>query len=122
MEARFKCFNSVSAKLYHASMTQNLRILCPALPSWPCCFGPPSFAGRPFMWPRTTWKAIWTVSTATGARKSAESKAKIQESIRALKPDVLALQEVGGTNALLELRDFLRPKASNCPTGNMCRV
>src|ERR1035441_6732072 len=40
--------------------------------------------------------------------KSAEAKAKIRESIRALNPDVLALEEMGGTNALLELRASLK--------------
>lgn len=40
--------------------------------------------------------------------KSEAAKAKIRESIRALKPDVLALQEIGSTDALLELRDRLR--------------
>ena len=40
--------------------------------------------------------------------KSPESKAKVRESLLALRPDVLALQEVGSTNALLELRDSLK--------------
>jgi len=40
--------------------------------------------------------------------KSAEAKAKIRESIRAAKPDVLALEEMGTTNALLELRAALK--------------
>jgi endonuclease/exonuclease/phosphatase family metal-dependent hydrolase len=47
--------------------------------------------------------------------KSAESKAKIREGIRALKPDVLALQEIGTTNALLELRDSLKAEGLNLP-------
>jgi endonuclease/exonuclease/phosphatase family metal-dependent hydrolase len=44
----------------------------------------------------------------TRPAKSEASRAKIRESIRALNADVLALQEVGGTNALLELREGLR--------------
>jgi endonuclease/exonuclease/phosphatase family metal-dependent hydrolase len=39
--------------------------------------------------------------------KSAEAKSKIRESIRAMNPDVLALEEMGTTNALLELRAAL---------------
>ena len=35
--------------------------------------------------------------------KSAEARAKIRESIRALQPDVLALEEMGTTNALCSL-------------------
>ncbi len=47
--------------------------------------------------------------------KSAEAKAKIRESIRALKPDVIALEEMGGTNALLELRASLKTRRLNYP-------
>ncbi len=42
--------------------------------------------------------------------KSPEARAKICESIRTLNPDVLALEEMGGTNALLELRDSLKAR------------
>jgi len=47
--------------------------------------------------------------------KSAESKAKVRESIRALKPDVLALQEMGSLSALLELRDSLNAEGLDFP-------
>ena len=47
--------------------------------------------------------------------KSAEAKAKIRESIRALKPDVLALEEMGTTNALLELRGALKAEGLDLP-------
>jgi hypothetical protein len=40
--------------------------------------------------------------------KSTEVKAKIREGIEAMKPDVIALEEMGTTNALLELRDSLK--------------
>jgi endonuclease/exonuclease/phosphatase family metal-dependent hydrolase len=40
--------------------------------------------------------------------KSAEAKTKIRESIKAMNPDVLALEEMGTTNALLELRASLQ--------------
>ena len=54
-------------------------------------------------------------ATQTRSAKSAEAKAKVRESIRALKPDVLALQEMGGTNALLELRDSLKAEGLDLP-------
>ena len=38
--------------------------------------------------------------------KSAKARAKVCESICALNPDVIALEEMGSTNALLELRAF----------------
>ncbi len=47
--------------------------------------------------------------------KSAEAKAKIRESIRALKPDVIALEEMGTTNALLELRVSLKAEGLDFP-------
>lgn len=47
--------------------------------------------------------------------KSAAAKAKIREAIRALNPDVLALEEMGTTNALLELRDSLKTEGCDFP-------
>jgi endonuclease/exonuclease/phosphatase family metal-dependent hydrolase len=47
--------------------------------------------------------------------KSAAAKAKLRESIRALNADVLAMQEMGGTNALLELRASLKAEGLDYP-------
>jgi endonuclease/exonuclease/phosphatase family metal-dependent hydrolase len=47
--------------------------------------------------------------------KSAEAKAKVRESIRAMNPDVLALEEMGTTSALLELRASLNAEGQNFP-------
>lgn len=47
--------------------------------------------------------------------KSAEAKAKIRESIKAINPDVLALEEMGTTNALMELRASLKAEDQNFP-------
>jgi endonuclease/exonuclease/phosphatase family metal-dependent hydrolase len=47
--------------------------------------------------------------------KSAKARAKVCESIRALNPDVLALEEMGSTNALLELRSSLKAKGLDFP-------
>jgi len=57
------------------------------------------------------------VDTAVGTRpaKSPAAKAKIRESIGALRPDVLALQEIGSTNALLELRSSLKRDGMDYP-------
>lgn len=49
------------------------------------------------------------------AVKSEPARAKIRESIRALNPDVLALEEMGTTNALLELRAALRAEGCDFP-------
>jgi endonuclease/exonuclease/phosphatase family metal-dependent hydrolase len=47
--------------------------------------------------------------------KSPEARAKIRETIRALNPDVLALEEIGGTNELLELRASLKKDGQDFP-------
>jgi endonuclease/exonuclease/phosphatase family metal-dependent hydrolase len=47
--------------------------------------------------------------------KSAAAKAKIRESIRAVNPDILALEEMGSTNALLELRAALKRDGLDFP-------
>jgi endonuclease/exonuclease/phosphatase family metal-dependent hydrolase len=47
--------------------------------------------------------------------KSAAAKAKVRESIRALNPDVIALEEMGGLNALMELRGSLKSEGLDFP-------
>jgi hypothetical protein len=54
--------------------------------------------------------------------KSAEARAKIRESIKAMNPDVLAFEEMGTTNALLELRASLKAEARIFHSGNTSRV
>ena len=57
------------------------------------------------------------LETSIGTRpaKSDAARAKVRESLRATKADVIALQEMGGTNALLELRDSLRREGCDLP-------
>jgi len=47
--------------------------------------------------------------------KSAESKAKVRETIKAMKPDVIAFEEMGELSALLELRDSLKADGLDLP-------
>lgn len=47
--------------------------------------------------------------------KSDDAKAKIRESILALKPDVIAFEEMGQVSALLELRDALKKDGLDLP-------
>lgn len=47
--------------------------------------------------------------------KSAESKAKVRETILAMKPDVIAFEEMGTVSALLELRDALKDAGLDLP-------
>lgn len=53
--------------------------------------------------------------TATRSVKPAASKTKVREIIQLMAPDVLALQEMGTTNALLELRDSLKAQGLHYP-------
>lgn len=53
--------------------------------------------------------------TQTRHAKSAEAKAKVKESILALKPDVIALQEIGALSALEELRASLKSGGLDFP-------
>ena len=47
--------------------------------------------------------------------KSSEARARVRESIRAVNPDVLALQEMGGVSALQELCDSLKSEGLDFP-------
>src|SRR6202142_589775 len=47
--------------------------------------------------------------------KSAAARAKVRESIRALNPDVLALEEMGGLSAFMELRGSLKAEGLDFP-------
>ncbi len=47
--------------------------------------------------------------------KSAKARAKVRESIRALNPDVIALEEMGNVSALMELRDSLKAEGLDYP-------
>ena len=55
-------------------------------------------------------------ATDTRSVKSEPAKAKVRESILALKPDVLALEEIGSTNALLELQASLKTNGLDLPS------
>jgi len=77
---------------------------------------------------RPVWAGTETFTVATynlesyldvpaGSRpaKSPASKAKIIEGLLAMRPDVLAVQEIGSTNVLLELRASLRAEGLHYP-------
>jgi len=60
---------------------------------------------------------------AAGARpaKSTQAKTKVRESIRALRPDVIALEEVGSPSALEELRGSLKSDGLDFPYAEYVR-
>ncbi len=78
-------------------------------------FNCPAFAG-------TFRVAVYNVENyldqTTESRKNVKSpaaKAKVRETILALKPDVIAFEEMGGLSALLELRDSLKKDGLDLP-------
>jgi endonuclease/exonuclease/phosphatase family metal-dependent hydrolase len=94
--------------------------------SWSRCFrftvillalvpGPRIVGGATFRVATYNLEAYLDQPTETRPAKLAAAKAKIRESILALKPDVLALEEIGTTNSLLELRDSLKAGALDLP-------
>src|SRR5208282_6403809 len=57
------------------------------------------------------------LDAASGARhlKSPAAQAKVRDCILAIKPDVIALQEMGSTNALLDLQSNLKAGGLDLP-------
>ena len=53
--------------------------------------------------------------TQTRDVKSAAAKAKVRESILALKPDILSVEEMGNVSALTELRESLKAGGLDLP-------
>lgn len=83
-----------------------------------CCAGlaPFAFAAAPTFTVATyNVENYLPVPLGTRPAKSPEAKAKVREHIRLLNPDVLALQEMGDTNALLELRASLKAGGLDYP-------
>ena len=73
------------------------------------CFVPPTLPAQTFRVATYNLENYLDQPTETRPHpKSATARAKIRESIRALKPDVIALQEMGSPDALQELRRSLK--------------
>jgi endonuclease/exonuclease/phosphatase family metal-dependent hydrolase len=70
---------------------------------------------RDTLTPCRTCGPCWRAPPFFCSARPAVRRGKIRESIRALKPDVLAVQEMGGTNALLELRTALKSEGMDYP-------
>jgi endonuclease/exonuclease/phosphatase family metal-dependent hydrolase len=90
-----------------------MRRLCLLL--W-FCFLPAAWAA-PQILRVATFNVENYLNVGTSARraKSPESQAKVRDSILALHPDVIALQEIGSSNALLELEASLKTGGLDLP-------
>jgi len=96
-------------------MTPVLRLL--ALAALAACVGRALPADAPTRFRVATYNVENYLDQPGGTRpmKSAEGKAKVRESLRALNADIVALQEMGTTNALLELRASLKADGLDYP-------
>ena len=90
-----------------------LRFL--AVATLAACLAPTLAPGERFRVASYNVEGYLEASVPGRPAKSPESKAQIRESIRALKPDVLALQEIGNLAALLELQASLKADGLDLP-------
>lgn len=107
-------FDAIPQTVYSRSVRLH-SFSCLALVSYCVLLPAKSFGANLFRVATYNLQNYLDEPTETRPAKSPESKAKVRESIRAASPDVLALQEVGTTNALLELRDSLRKEGLDFP-------
>src|ERR1041384_5467276 len=81
---------------------------------WLAC-GAPAWGAGTFSVGSYNLENYLAAPTETRRAKTPEAMAKVREMIRALNADVLGVQEMGGTNALLELRAALRVEGLEYP-------
>jgi endonuclease/exonuclease/phosphatase family metal-dependent hydrolase len=96
-------------------MVFTLRRLVPLLLAGLFCLPPRVEAADTFR--VATYNLENYLDAPAGSRpmKTPAARAKIREGLHALKPDVLALQEVGGADALLELQSSLKTDGLDLP-------
>src|SRR5947209_1215440 len=88
-----------------------LRVVLPLL----ACIDLPEARAEPFRVATYNIENYLDEPTDTRPAKSDEAKGKVCENIVALKPDVLALQEMGGRTAYKQLRNCLESKGLTFP-------
>jgi endonuclease/exonuclease/phosphatase family metal-dependent hydrolase len=78
---------------------------------------PPAVRAEPQTFRLATFNVENYIEAPSGTRrtKSAAAQAKVRDCILAMKPDVLALQEMGATNALLDLQSTLKSGGLDLP-------
>jgi endonuclease/exonuclease/phosphatase family metal-dependent hydrolase len=90
------------------------RTLAPVLAAWALLLALP-LRGETFRVAEYNVESYLSSAYGTRKAKSPESRAKVRESIRALKPDVLALEEIGEPEALKELQVSLKSEGLDLP-------
>src|SRR5947209_6641026 len=77
----------------------------------PCAFA----AGQTFRVATYNVESYLDEASGHRAAKSAEAKGKVCQNLLAIKPDVLAVEEMGTTNALMELQRALKDGGLDLP-------
>jgi endonuclease/exonuclease/phosphatase family metal-dependent hydrolase len=91
------------------------RRLCPVVIPLLCCLAAVAQAADTFR--VATYNVENYLEVSNGARpgKSELARAKVRDGIIALNPDVIALEEIGGSNALFELQGSLKSHGLDLP-------
>jgi endonuclease/exonuclease/phosphatase family metal-dependent hydrolase len=108
-------FDISRLKPYHAVMrSRSYPAVCGA---WLLAFGLALFPAGAETFRVATYNVETYLDTPTQTRpvKSPAARAQVQRNLLALKPDVVALQEMGGTSALRELQDSLKAAGLDLP-------
>ncbi len=108
-------FDFVALAAYHVPMHARLHCSPPAILLLVVVLSARAASAETFRVATYNLEGYLDQPTETRPAKLATAKAKVRESILALKPDVLAVQEIGSTNALLELRDSLKAAGLDMP-------
>jgi endonuclease/exonuclease/phosphatase family metal-dependent hydrolase len=98
-----------------------LHRICPAIAALILCVTTAVPAADTFRVATYNVENYLEFTTGSRPHKSDEGKTKVREGIIALKPDVVALQEIGGTNALLELQSSLKADGCDLPYWEMAQ-
>ena len=95
-----------------------LLLLAGVLPGFQCA---PAAAAEPPRFRVATFNLENYIDQPAGTRplKTSEAKARIREGLKTLNAEVVAFQEIGSTNALLELRASLKAEGLDYPHWEM---
>lgn len=113
---RANSFDTGSAQAYYAC-GMAARCYVWILGVWLVALLPPAILSAAEVFRVATYNLENYLDAPLGTRpaKSPEGRAKIRESLRAINADVVALQEIAGTNVLMELRASLKLEGLDYP-------
>ncbi|MEO5801977.1 MAG: endonuclease/exonuclease/phosphatase family protein, partial [Verrucomicrobiota bacterium] len=108
-------FDLAAPESYQAPMNLTRKLWCAAVLSVLCCWVGVSPGAEIIHVATFNVENYLDVAAGTRPAKSDAGKSKVRETILALKADVIAFQEMGNTNALLQLRSSLKSAGLDYP-------